>query len=396
MSIAEIALGFTNTLDYEMDWDPLYLQSMCNQAHVCLNDVHEYVSIATMQHLLGSFLYHFQNGTGLGTYVQNDALISELLTGGKSRITLGGTAVRAAQVLDTLHHPTLLHLVSKNPETLRLLPRKAEWVCSRSTVSRFPHLIIQFPENAELCVEGQILKSPASNRVIYTKDEDNAQLLISPAFFEQAIACRMIVLSSFDIIQDRTILIDRLQTVQTGLQKLGKHGMVFYEDAHFSHPDFPPLIWNALLPFISVYSMNEDEFMYYLGKKIDLLSPCEVADGLKTLGQIITVPCLVVHTKYWAIAYGTVAERYRQALATGVSVAGLRYSKGDFWNRSDLAAMSAVPVQPNSLRFMQELARVLPKNAVCIPAYHLEPSTATTIGLGDSFVGGFASACCAL
>lgn len=392
MNTPEIALGFTNTLDYEMVWDTAYLQALCNKARMCLADIHEYPSIHNMQQLLGSFLYHFRLGTGAGAYVEDEKLLCAILEGSKSHLSLGGTAVRAAQVLSTLKQTTLLHLVSHNPETLQYLPYGASWICSRDTPSHYPHLTLQFPKGAELCIENVCITAPSANRVIYTKDEDNAQLRIAPNFFEQADGCRLMVLSSFDIVQQKEILLNRLSLVQQGLLRMCHRCIVFYEDAHFTHPEFPELIWDALLPLIDVYSMNEDEFAHYVGHALDLLSPLEVADALAELALKINVPCLVVHTKYWALAFGPLAHAAVDALQQGIAVAGTRYRLGDVWTIADLEHTKAMSPQVQSVKFADVLHALLPKQSVCLPAYALHPIKATTIGLGDSFVGGFASA----
>lgn len=391
MNPPEVALGFTNTLDYEMEWDAAYVQALIDKSRVEAGDVREYAAIGTMRQLLGSFLYHFRRGTGLGAYVEEEALLHEVLSGAKSRLTLGGTAVRAAQALSALGHDTLLHLVSQNPETLERLPRDAEWVCSRDTVSRSPHLTIQFPMGARLSVGGERLTAPSSNRVIYTRDEDNARLAIAPAFFERADGCRLMVLSSFDIVQDRAVLLNRLSAVRRGLSGMRRRCAVFYEDAHFTHPEFPPLIRDALLPLIDVYSMNEDEFSRYVGGPVDLLSAGEVAEALGRLSAEIPVPCLVVHSRHWALGYGPLAREVRGALEQGVAVAGTRYRLGDGWTPGDVARTRSMPIQKKAAQFARGLEALLPGMAACLPAYDLHPLSATTIGLGDSFVGGFAS-----
>lgn len=394
MNTPDVALGFTNTIDYEMVWDAALIQALCDEAGVKLEDVREHVSIHTMRELLGSFLYHFRLGTGLGAYVEDQMLLLRVLVDAQSHICLGGTAVRAAQVLSVMGHTTLLHLVSQNPETMQLLPKGASWVCSRDTVSLYPHLTLQFPKGACLTIEGERLTAPLANRVIYTKDEDNARLEITPAFFERAEGCRLMVLSSFDIVQDRELLLDRLAVVRRGLRSMRHRCAVFYEDAHFTHPDFPPLIHEALLACIDVYSMNEDEFACYAGHMVDLLSPAEVAAELEALAKKISVPCLVLHTRHWALAYGPHAQDVREALMQGIAVAGTRYRMGDEWTPLDVEQTRALPPQVQAVQFAKEIQVLLPGQVVCLPAFDLHPTTATTIGLGDSFVGGFASAFC--
>ena len=391
MSIPEVAFGFTNTTDYEMKWDSSYLESLACHYQLTLNHIIDHKRIGTMQELLGSIFFHFSQGTGCGMYVESQKLIDQVLSGGQSRVTLGGTAVRAALALNRLGCPSLVHLVSQNEDTLRLLPPQINWVCSQKGVTHYPHMAIQFPEGAQLKVAGRTLEAPRSNRVIYTSDLDNACLRITPKFFVLARDCKVMVISSFDIVQDRTILIRRLSTVR---RLIDQHpiGWVFYEDAHFTHPGFPPLIWKVLLPAIHMYSMNEEEFFGYAGKILNLLSPEEVLQGLELVMKKIPVPCLIVHTRYWALAYGTLAETARAGLDAGITVAATRYKLGDDWTARDLQQTRLTPLQPEAIAFARRITASNAQPLVVYPCYDIRADHVTTVGLGDSFVGGFVSA----
>lgn len=388
----DIALGFVNTVDYEAVWDPAALETLIASSCVSPADIGPKARIRTLRDLLGSTLWHFSEGTGCGQYVEDPAALDALLDILCCRTTLGGTAVRAALALDRLGLTSLVHLVSSNAPTRRLLPASVETVCSGKGEVLSPHVTIQFPAGAQLHVSGRTLTAPRANRVIYTSDLDAARLEIAPAFFAQAADCRVMVLSSFDIVQSREILDARLDTVRRGLEALRDRAWVFYEDAHIAQSDFPSVILRALLPRIDVYSMNEDEFAARLGHPVDYGDPVDVSCALSQARALIPAPCLVLHTQCWALACGPLAGLMREALALGCAVASTRYRLGDDWTLSDINNALHGPHYPQAERFARELEALCPFGIAVQPGFEAHADAPTTIGLGDSFVGGFAAA----
>jgi ADP-dependent phosphofructokinase/glucokinase len=100
---------------------------------------------------------------------------------------------------------------------------------------------------------------------------------------------------------------------------------------------------------------------------------------------------LLVHTKHWSAALGDESERHRSALAGGIQMASTRYRYGDGFRRADYDAMAREHQNPGGIEVARELARTSPKTVV-VPAYLLNDPAPTTIGLGDTFVGGFIAA----
>ena len=65
-----------------------------------------------------------------------------------------------------------------------------------------------------------------------------------------------------------------------------------------------------------------------------------------------------------------------------------RYWLGNSDNAGmDRAAM--LPQQVLSKAFAEEIERISEEQVVCLPAAEVKPDDPTTVGLGDSFVGGF-------
>jgi ADP-dependent phosphofructokinase/glucokinase len=100
-----------------------------------------------------------------------------------------------------------------------------------------------------------------------------------------------------------------------------------------------------------------------------------------------------VHTKYWALALGQRAASLRPSLVGGITMASTRYRLGDGFTADDYAVTGAMTPSPSAQRLTAEVAGLLGPDACVVPALDLTDVAApTTIGLGDSFVGGFLAA----
>ncbi|MFC3301009.1 hypothetical protein ACFOD8_15410, partial [Arthrobacter agilis] len=164
--------------------------------------------------------------------------------------------------------------------------------------------------------------------------------------------------------------------------------LLYYEDAGFYVRRFARRIWAHLLPRIDVYGMNEDELQEYVDRPVDLLDASDVAAALLAVQRLIPVPALLVHTQHWAIAVGPAAARHRTALTSAVQMAATRFRLGDAFTAADFEATALLP---RSARGEDVVAGVERKIAgsVGVPAFRIDTAMPTTIGLGDSFVGGF-------
>ena len=165
---------------------------------------------------------------------------------------------------------------------------------------------------------------------------------------------------------------------------------MYYEDAGYYQRDLARLPRERLLPRIDVYGMNEDELQEYLARPVDLLDPADVAEALRDAHALIPAPALVVHTKYWAIAIGPEAERHRDSLESAVRMSATRYRLGDGHTAADFDATAHLPRHAGGARVVEFVEDALP--AAGVSAHDLDVELPTTIGLGDTFVGGFLAA----
>jgi len=167
---------------------------------------------------------------------------------------------------------------------------------------------------------------------------------------------------------------------------------VVFEDAGYHVPAFSDRVRRQLLDLIDVYGMNEDELQAHVGRSVPLLDPEAVAAALRRLRTVVPARILVVHTAFWALALGVGAEDWRGCLRTATVLAGTRYLHGDDFTEADCRAVSRGPRNPAGEAFAVALESLLPAVVACVPSLQLTTPTPTTVGLGDSFVGGFVAA----
>ena len=130
----------------------------------------------------------------------------------------------------------------------------------------------------------------------------------------------------------------------------------------------------------------------YLGYGVNLLSVTEVARALTLLQALIPAPTLVVHTKYWAAALGERAGEYAGPLNTAIVIASTRYSYGDEYTDQHVDLIRSRPRRPEALEFAAALEGRMGRVVRCLPGFNLDVAEPTTVGLGDTFVGGFLAA----
>jgi hypothetical protein len=388
--VGDIVLGLGGTVDFEVRWDAEVLQRLVDDYGIRPDELSTTTPILDERSLVTVILAFLATGSGGERFVESSAIVERFAARFTTVVTLGGTGVRAGIALDSLGIPSVQHLVSIDDNVRRLLPPSTRYVSSATHDTLDPHVIVQYPAGARVRVGDDELVAPHPNRLIFANDPPNRDMRLSaelPAALESA---DVFLVSGFNTMTDATQLRDRLDTLAGYLTSLPPDALLFYEDAGFYHREFAHIARERLLPRIDVYSMNEDELQEYLRRPVNLLDPGDVAAALATAHGIVPAPALVVHTKYWAIAVGPDAARHHHALESAVRMAATRYRLGDGHTAADFAATADLPRHPGGVDVVARLDLTLP--AVGVAAYLAGTDTPTTIGLGDTFVGGFLAA----
>lgn len=386
----DLVLGLGGTVDYEIRWDADVLSALAEDYGIRRDDLVTTTPIIDERALVVTVLAFLATGGGGERFVLSSEIVERFAAHFDVEITLGGTGVRAGIALDRIGVPTVQHLVSIDDNVRRLLPASMRVLSSATRDTLDPHLIVQYPEGASVrLVDGEVV-APASNRLIFANDAPNREMAIAPGLGDALAEAAAFLVSGFNTMQDAALLDRRLHDVRAAMRRLPDSALVYYEDAGFYERSFAGLVRTRLMDRIDVYGMNEDELQEYLGRPVDLLSPDDVAAALADVHALIPAPALVVHTKFWAVAVGPEAGRHRAALESATRTAATRYRLGDDCRADDLDETARLPRHAGGAAVVAAVVQRMP--AVGVPAYVVDVARPTTIGLGDTFVGGFLAA----
>jgi len=386
---AQIALGFGDNVDYEILWDSRVVEDLIVRHNIYVAELSQHREIHSERDLVISILSFFRAGAGGERFVASSSIIERFSQQFQKKITLGGTSVRAAVAMRTLGHRSALHLVTINDHVRRLIPADSPYVCSNLQDTLYPHLIVQFDAGMQVCANDIDIYSSRANRIIYHNDTDNIQMCLNEEFSQFVTEARVLLVAGFNAMQDRNLLLDRLHAVLRIMRHLPKDALVYCEDAGFFDAGFRRLIYTTLAGRISIYGLNEDELQSHLGRTLDMLDAGQIAPALEDLRRLIGVPLIVMHSMYWALAYGENAARAANALKGGVTMATTRFRYGDDFTRENYKEVAGLPPNPKGAAFVQAIRPLLGDKVCCVAVAQVDQINATTVGLGDAFVGGF-------
>lgn len=387
-----IVLGLGGTVDYELTWDSRVLESLAAEHGIAASELDAAIPVVDERSLVVSILGYLRDGVGGERFVASPEILDAFAARFDTRVTLGGTCVRAAIAMRSLGVDSLVHLVSIDDHVRRLLPDGVSYVCSADEDSTDPHLIVQYPAGTTIRVGDAELVTEHPNRLIYVNDKPNRELVLSDELDTIVPEARVFLVSGFNTIQDRALLEDRLRHTERLLGTVPAGGISIFEDAGYHEPAFSLRAREVMAPAVTVYSLNEDELFAYLGHRFDLLDADAVEGALHDIRALIPARCLVIHTKHWALALGERAQEFAAAVRGGILMASTRYLVGDGQTAEDYARTAALDPPEHGVALARELERRFGVWLACRPALVLTVPAPTTIGLGDTFVGGFIAA----
>ncbi|WP_106815844.1 ADP-dependent glucokinase/phosphofructokinase [Microbacterium timonense] len=389
---SQLVLGLGGTVDYEIAWDPAVLEALALEHGIRSGDLDASIPVDDERSLVITVLALLRDGRGGERFVSSVPVLERFASRFRYAKTLGGTCVRAALAMARLGVGSTVHLVSIDDTVRTLLPPEVSWVSSAKADSTEPHVIVQYPAGAVVRLPDAQLVAPHPNRLIFVNDLPNRELVIAPELPRMVAKARVFLASGFNTIQDAEILDDRLATVVEAIRGRSAGAVAVFEDAGSHDVAHGLRVRDAMAAVVDVYGLNEDELFGYLGGAFDLLDPDAAERALRRATELIPAPTLVVHTKHWAVAVGRDSGRWRAALEGAVTMAGTRFRVGDGLTRDEYAATRRIARQAAAVVFANEIESRFAGGASCVPAYDLNVASPTTIGLGDTFVGGFIAA----
>lgn len=386
----DLVLGLGGTVDFEIRWDATVLSALAQGYGIHLDELTTTTPIIDERSLVITVLAFLTAGGGGERFVLSSDIVERFAAHFAVEITLGGTGVRAGIALDRIGVPTVQHLVSIDDNVRRLLPASMRVVSSATRDTLDPHLIVQYPQGTTVELTDATVTAAASNRLIFANDAPNREMAIAADLGDALAGAAAFLVSGFNTMQDAALLGRRLDDLTRAMRRLPADALVYYEDAGFYQRELSEPVRARLLDRIDVYGMNEDELQEYLARPVDLLSPDDVVSALAAVHALIPARALVVHTKYWAIAVGPDAARHRAGLESAVRTAATRYRLGDACTAADLDDTARLPRHAGGEAVVRAAESGL--GATGVAAHVVDTADPTTIGLGDTFVGGFLAA----
>ena len=389
---SHVALGLGGCVDYELKLSSSTLEQLVEQYRIRDAELTPSAVVTSERDLVVSVLGHLKQGGGGEHFVASSAALQAFAERFPTRTALGGTSVRAAIAMSRLGVPSTLHLVSLNDVVRRLLPADCDYIHSGRRDTLYPHLIVEYDQHLRVRVGDIDIRGRFPNRLIYVNDPANEALELSAELGPLLRDARIFLISGFNAIRDEGVLDERLSALREHMRQRPPEALVYYEDAVFHEPAFSQRVRDALLEVIDVYGLNEDEMQSYLGRAVDLLSVTDVERALTSLRQLIPARTLIVHTRYWSAALGEGAAEYAGPVNEGIVIASTRYCHGDQYTDQDHDLMRRRPRRTEARDFAAGLQGRMGDVVRCLPGLDLDVAQPTTIGLGDTFVGGFLAA----
>lgn len=384
-----VALGFGNNVDYEIEWNGSLIENLCRQYQISSGDIHEYREVIDERELLCSILFHLAEGSGKEIYISESDIVETFSRRFTRRVTMGGTAIRAALAMSRMGAASALHLVTMNDAVRACLPEECSYICSSEQDSSYPHLIVQFKTGDRISTDQLEITAPMANRIIYTNDPDNASMHINEKFIQLLDQARIMLVSGFNVIENAQTLKARLEKVRRIAAALPGNTVVFSESGCYFEEEMQWRFLRELGDIIDIYSMNEEEMQLLLKRRVNLLNAKDMASALETLHRAVGTRYVLVHAHCWAVLYGKGAGRYSRALESAVTMATTRFRFGDAFSKEQYASTRDLPVPEERRMFISEIQELLGKFVCVKPVGIVSETEVTTIGLGDSFVGGF-------
>jgi ADP-dependent phosphofructokinase/glucokinase len=398
LDAAGVVLGFGTALDCEIRWDAAVLTSLAATYDVGPEDLAQQRPIRTERDLVVSILAFLSRSAGGERRVDEPAVVTEFCARFERRPSLGGTCVRAAAAMLRLGQQATVHLAFDDEQVRRLLPPGTQVLLPSEDQASYPHLVVQYPVGAQVVTDRLNLVATRANRLIYVNDPANELLLLSPDLPAAVAASEVFLISGLNAMRDVAQLRERLTTIEQAVRGRTTGGLVMYEDAGFHEPHLAAVVRNHMARLVDVYSLSDEELAEAVARPgdaadLDLHDAQAVLAAVSTLAERLGVPVVVVHSRHWALAHGSHAGRYAEALAVGVALATARYAHGELVTPEQVDAVTATPPDAATAAFVERLRDLAGGRVACAAVPTLQVDNPTTVGLGDTFVGGFLAAC---
>lgn len=387
----KIALGIHAVVDWEGKWNADVLESLVEKYDIKETELVLPSIIDSERKLLCAVLYFMKHGAGAELFPVSDEIVESFAKKFGYKVTIGGTAARAAIALAHVGISSLLQMSTYNNTMKKLLPDIIRAIPANPGCEEkvYPHVSVSYPKGYHLKTKNFEFVTPRENRVLYSHDMESFYLPVLESFSEDASHAEVFLLSSFCEVLEEEVLKDRMAKCRRMLEKMRQNGtFIVFEDACYVKQYLRKYVNEQLHEYIDILSMNEDEMMDYMDCKINIMNPEEVLDAIKKIYEELKVPVLLVHSSAWAIAYGKDAHRYESTLESGIVMASTRFWHGDDYGKKEFDEVKGIAPSDVNMKFSRKIMEKCPQ-LCCVPCKDMSfVKHPTSVGLGDSFCGG--------
>ncbi|TDO94130.1 ADP-dependent phosphofructokinase/glucokinase [Halanaerobium saccharolyticum] len=404
------AMGYTSNLDLISNFNVEKFNQLINDElpGLSVQDLKIADKIDSVEKLIKTIAYFCVKGIGGEVDIEDEKLLTKYFDW---EYGIGGTAVQAAMALAAIKCPSIVHLTEKSREMCDLLAdpnlytvlengQLANTDQIKSLTEHEIHFIIQFKKGDIIKLSNQEIKIPDSNRLIITQTTINKKLPLSTAYFkyieDNAEKISSNVLSSFNVIEDKDLLLDRLNYIKNHLKKFrakNNSGIIFFEDAHYHKLEIKKLCMHNIYPELDILSLNEEELEYTLNiydfpVEIDNISSC--VEGTKYLREKFGIKKgVIVHTKDYSMYVGQDLKINIEAgLIYGNLLATAKAKYGHYGNIKEISELFELELSPRGVSARETIDNNLDSDKVIIVPTKYIDKPEYTIGLGDTFVAG--------
>ncbi len=404
------ALGYTSNLDVLCDFQIEVFNQLLNKylPDGDLTGMKAAEEIIDMKGFLETIVYFCVHGIGGEVDISDFGIIRNTF---EVKNGMGGTGTQGAMALAAVTCPSIIHLTDDSKEVCDILnspyiytvSNKGELIHTNQitqTAEQEIHYIIQFKKGDVICLGSQMISIPTSNRLIITKIIVNEALPFSDSYFSyietHAANIKSNVLSSFNAVQDKRILEQRLYYVKEHIKKYkagNENGIVFFEDAHYHNKEIRQMCLETLYPYVDILSLNEEELEYTLnmyGFPIEMNDIHSCMKGAAYMKERFSVKKgIIVHTKDYSMYLGSaLSGDIEKGLMLGNMLATAKAVNGWYGTKEQIREVIKLPLSEKGVRYRELSAKEdVPWKVVLVPSKYIDKPK-YTIGLGDSFVAG--------
>lgn len=387
----KIALGFHACVDYELDWDLSVMEDMIREFAVKRSEIRKDIVIDSERALLIVCLAHMTEGSGGEIIPETPEICTDFADRFTYRITIGGTAMRAATAIRKIGYESVIQTTCFNKYIRELVMPGIHYFPSvgMDHTDAYPHVILSYGANVHVQANDIDFVTPRENRVMFSRDIDSLNMVISQDFAPMLESARVFLLSCFSEVLDFKIMEKRMEEVRKLLSALPEDALVVMEDGCYIVKEHRYYAHRELRGVVDVLSMNEDELQEYMGRKIDILNPDEVLEAVECAYKKSGIPTVIVHSAMWALAYGERAVMLEKALQGGIALASARFCCGDEFGVQEYEKIRKLPETDAGAEFCRRITKKAALPMCCVPTKDMSfVGNPTVVGLGDYFAGG--------